>query len=273
VPAAASSVAAPPPGEHRLTAAAAASIGTGHPNPPTALSVAAQVDLDEHHRAPVHAARSGIVGEIYVIAGQRVKKGTMLFSISHGRLPAEPVRALIDGEIDALDVHLGDAVTGAETSGKDATRLAAVVDLDEAIVVAAPPPGTLLGATSDFVADAYSNRVYEGKVSFVAPDGQKLQVRMQNADHLLRPGMRGTLMVHLPEQWKLPVEGVEVPRSALVSGASRVLVKRPPAPDGQVPFVETPVTIAFDGGGRAVVVTGLPKDAVIAWNAAAVGAP
>jgi multidrug efflux pump subunit AcrA (membrane-fusion protein) len=272
VPAAASSVSSPPPGEHRLTASAAAAVGTGHPSVPTALSVAAQVDLDEHHRAPAYAARSGIVAEIDVIAGQRVKKGAVLFSISHGPRPAEPVRALIDGEVDSIDVHVGDAVTGAEASGKEATRLAAVVDLGEVIVVAVPPPGAALGAKSHFAAEAFANRVYEGVVTFVAPNGQTLQVRMQNADHALRPGMRGALLVELPESWKLPFEGVEVPRSALVGGASRVLVKGQPAPDGTVPFVETPVTIAFDGGGRALVVRGLTKDAEIAWSAAAVGA-
>jgi multidrug efflux pump subunit AcrA (membrane-fusion protein) len=260
----------PPPGEHRLTASDAARIATEHPAAPASLSVAAQVDLDEHHRAAAHAARSGVVAAIPVRAGQRVKKGEVLFSISHGTLPAEPVRALIDGEIDSIDVHLGDAVTGAEASGKEATKLGAVVDLDQVILVAVPPPGTLLGSPTEFATESYPSRRFDGAVTFVAPDGQKLQVRTNNPDHSLRPGMHGSLSVQLPANARLPFEGVVVPRSALVGGASRVLVKGGPTPDGQVPFVETPVTIAFDGGGPTVVVTGLTKGAEIAYRAAAV---
>jgi multidrug efflux pump subunit AcrA (membrane-fusion protein) len=272
VPAAPSSVPSPPPGEHWLTASAAAGIGTEHAAAVASLSVAAHVDLDEHHRATVHAARSGVVAAIPVRPGQRVKKGDLLFSISHAALPAEPVRALIEGEIDSIDVHLGDAVTGAEASGKEATKLGAVVDLSQVIVVAVPPPSSLLGARAEFSPEAYPNRRYDGAVTFIAPDGQKLQVRMENPDHALRPGMHGSLSVQLPEHAPLPFEGVVVPRSALVGGASRVLVKGEPTPDGHVSFVETPVTIAFDGGGPTVVVTGLTKGAEFVWRAAAVDA-
>jgi hypothetical protein len=236
------------------------------PIAPEAYSVAAMVDLDEQHRAQMHSVHSGVVASIAVKPAQRVKKGDVLLTIDRGARVMEPIRSLMDGEIAAIEVGQGDAVAGADKDPRSATLLVVVVDLDGVIVTATTlPPGVLIGTDALFRTESYASRVWSGKLTSISSDRRQLRCPMMNMDHLLRPGMRGMLdlVLHAP----LPVEGVQIPRSAILPGSTAVLVKSSPAPDGRVRLIETRVTTTFDGGAPYVVVTGITKDSEILWDA------
>ncbi|HEY8090048.1 MAG TPA: biotin/lipoyl-binding protein [Polyangiaceae bacterium] len=256
----------PPAGEHWFTAEAAAHLRLTRPIAPEGYSVAAVVDLDEQHRAQMHSVHSGVVASIAVKPSQRVKKGDVLLTIDRGARVMEPIRSLMDGEIASIQVGQGDAVAGADKDPRGATPLALVVDLDSVMVTATTlPPGVMVGADALFWTESYASRLWAGKLASVSSDRRQLRCPMLNMDHLLRPGMRGRLdlVLHAP----LPVEGVQIPRSAILPGSTAVLVKSPPAPDGRVRFVETRVTTTFDGGAPYVLVTGITKDSEILWDA------
>ena len=266
---------AAPPGEHwlsvedaaRVVVAGAASRG---------YLLAAKVSVDEQHGAHMHSPRSGTVTTIGVTPGQRVKAGAPLLTIDTGAGAAGKtitIKSPIAGEVIAIAVAQGGAVTGAEAGAREATELVFVADLDRVVLTTtAAPPGQRVGATVSFRVPEMADRVFQGEVSWVADDGSQLRTAMANADHTLHLGMSGTLLLEQENAGRI------IPRTALQVGSpaagaaprpSVVIVKRGNTPDGRVRFVETPAALVFDGGASSVTVSGLVADLAVVTDAGA----
>jgi membrane fusion protein, heavy metal efflux system len=125
------------------------------------------------------------------------------------------VRAPIEGRVAALDVTIGQVLTGDESivTVTQLDRVAAALRVYERDVARIK-----LGNPVDIAVQAYPDRVFRGTVGFVGdildPVTRTLQARvdLDNADGALKPGMTARASVALPagpkELW-IPVEAAQ----------------------------------------------------------------
>ena len=205
--------------------------------------MAAKVVIDETRTVQVRAKVAGLVTAVPVAVGRRVKAGdTLVIVESGGRKSSLPSPRA--GEVVSIAVEAGNAVTAK-------AALVVVSDTDVVLVVAAPvPPSVIAGTVAAFRVEAFPDKVFMGKVDSLSSD-REARVKMANNEGWLRPGMVG--MVRLDAE----VEGFGLPRAALRNAGRSVLIKRGRTPDGFVRFVETSVSVVFDGGAPFVAIAGV----------------
>jgi biotin carboxyl carrier protein len=162
-----------------------------------------------------------------------------------------------DGEVVRVLVQPGQQVLGEQDDHAFATELVVVADPAYVVVVADDVPrGVRAGAHASFRADGLPDVVFECNVATSTAD-PALRCPLPDPTRRLRPGTHGRLLLTVAD-----APGLAIPRAALVRDGAAVLVRGAAAPDGRVRFVETPVSVAFDGGRDApvVTVTGLTGD-------------
>jgi len=257
--AAASSAATPPPGERWVAPGDAAKLATTTAQPASEVAcvvIEARVVLDELHTARVRTPRAGKVHDVFVAAGQTVKKGAPLMVVDAASGPVT-----LKAPIAAQVVLVGTAQGSTVDEGRD---LVVLSDMDRVIVAADDMPvGVAGGAPATFRLPSLAARTWATKLAGISPDVPHLRAAVDNHDHVLQPADTGTLAIV-----KKDAPGFVVPRAALLPGGGAVLVRRGDAPDGRARFVETPVKRAFDAGGQVLAVEGLAAGDVVVADAA-----
>jgi hypothetical protein len=162
-----------------------------------------------------------------------------------------------------VEVQPGQPVIGTDVDPNLPTDLVQLADLDHVVLLADDAPaGITTGTAAIFHIEALPGVVFLGTVS-VAQWPPRLRCPLDNLDHRLKPGMTGTMA--LPS---VPTHALGVPRTALLPGAA-VLVRGGDAPGGRVRLVKTPVELSASANDALVAVTGLPSEAEVVADVAA----
>jgi HlyD family secretion protein len=159
-------------------------------------------------------------------------------SVDNARIQLEDtdVRAPVTGTIIEKDVERGTVIASATSNVSGGTTLLKMANLslvqvrtlvDETDIGKVQP-----GQEAAVTVDAYPNRTFEGTVLKIEPQAQTeqnvtvfpVQVRIQNQDGLLRPGMNTEVEIHIGSRQQVPA----VPNAALrtprdVGSAAEVL--------------------------------------------------
>jgi cobalt-zinc-cadmium efflux system membrane fusion protein len=157
--------------------------------------------------------------------------------------------AEIDGEVVMRSVSPGMEVQG-QYGGGSPLELFTLGEADEVWAVAElyemDLPRVSVGSKAQVHAVTYPNRIFEGKIDWVAgmldPTTRtaKVRVRLPNADRALKPEMLASVVVSVDRRRTLAV-----PRSAVVRLGERtvVFVERGAAPDGRHRFERVAVDV------------------------------
>jgi hypothetical protein len=236
-------------------------VRTGRLTAATGVWLSAHVAHDERHLARLSALRSGVVETIDATVGKRVKKGDRLLTIQTAKPAGKlAITTPIDGEVYSVGVALGEAAAGVDTDPQGATELVVVGDPSVVAVVSDhAPPLAHLGAPATLHVPRLPARVYNMKVQQIMPEDGRVRALVSVPERQLHPGDVGALFLD-----SVTTPGLGLPRTALLPGDPAVLVRRDGGREGQVRYVEVPVTITFDGGGPVVSVQGpAPEDDVV----------
>ena len=170
------------------------------------------------------------------------------------------LRALIDGEVVARQVHPGMEVQG-QYGGGTPVELFTLGSLDHVWIVADVFEIDLgriaVGQDANISVITYPNETFRGKVEWVssALDATtrtaKLRCRLDNADHRLKPEMYATVAVQVPGRQVLAL-----PRSAIcrLGGKTVVFVEAGRSPTGERRFERRPISVDAEAGGDVVPV-------------------
>lgn len=174
------------------------------------------------------------------------------------------LRARIDGEVIARNVHPGMEVQG-QYGGGDSTELFTIGEADVVWVYADVFEMDIgrvqVGAPVRIKAVAHPDKVFEGKVEWVAqaldPATRTVKVRctLSNAERLLLPEMHATVEIEADARKVLAL-----PRAAILrmGEQSVVFVEAGEAPNGGKRFERRPVVVEeADGDGWAPVKRGI----------------
>ncbi len=159
-------------------------------------------------------------------------------SVDNARIQLEDtdVRAPVTGTIIEKDVERGTVIASATSNVSGGTTLLKMANLnlvqvrtlvDETDIGKVQP-----GQEATITVDAYPNRTFEGTVLKIEPQAQTeqnvtvfpVQVRIQNQEGLLRPGMNTEVEIHVGSRLQVPAvpnEALRTPRD--VASAAQVL--------------------------------------------------
>jgi multidrug efflux system membrane fusion protein len=179
------------------------------------------------------------------------------------------VRAPFDGQLGVRHVEVGQFLT----AGTQIVSLTDLSTLYANFTVTEKDSGQLkVGQTVRVVVDAYPGRNFEGKITTIEPQistdtrNIHVQARLDNPDHILKPGMFTTTTVVLPD--KPPV--ITVPETAVdytLYGDSVYLLTEKKEDDGKTSLtaVRTFVRVGDRVDGRAEILSGVKDgDRVVA---------
>jgi RND family efflux transporter MFP subunit len=168
------------------------------------------------------------------------------------------VRAPFDGLVAERLVSIGDFVGVG-------TKVASVVRIDPLRVVLTVPEQSVsqvsVGQEVTFRVDAYPDRTFAGTVRFISPAlraeqrAMTVEAIVPNADGLLKPGLFASA-----DLVQAPQPALMLARTAVreVGSTSRVFIVKGDRLEEQI------VTLGQQAGDRVEIVSGLPRDAVVA---------
>jgi multidrug efflux system membrane fusion protein len=179
------------------------------------------------------------------------------------------VRAPFDGELGVRHVEVGQYLT----AGTQIVTLTDLSVLYANFTATEKDSGQLkVGQTVRVTVDAYSGRVFEGKINAIEPQiatdtrNIRVQATLANPEHILKPGMFATTTVVLPD--KPPVVTVlETAVDYTLYGDSVFLITEKKGDDGKTSLsaVRTFVRTGNRVNGRTEILSGLkPGDRVVA---------
>ena len=187
-------------------------------------------------------------------------------SVDNARIQLEDtdVRAPVTGTIIEKDVERGTVIASATSNVSGGTTLLKMANLslvqvrtlvDETDIGKVQP-----GQEAAVTVDAYPNRTFEGTVLKIEPQAQTeqnvtvfpVQVRIQNQEGLLRPGMNTEVEIHIGSRQQVPA----VPNAALrtqrdVGSAAEVLGLSPEEVQTQLAASAPPATGSAGATPRA----------------------
>jgi multidrug efflux system membrane fusion protein len=179
------------------------------------------------------------------------------------------VRSPFDGQLGVRHVEVGQYLSAGTliVTLTDLSKVYAnitVTEKDRAIIA--------VGQEVDIMVDAYPGRTFKGKITTIEPQissdtrNVRVQATLDNAEHLLKPGMFATVSVVLPPN---PAQ-VTLPETAVdytLYGDSVFLVKETKGDDGKTTLnaERVPVTTGTRVHGRVAITKGVKAgDRVIA---------
>ncbi|MER3447504.1 MAG: efflux RND transporter periplasmic adaptor subunit [Candidatus Dadabacteria bacterium] len=158
------------------------------------LIVSGIVKPEPNRVADVTTRAEGLIQEIYVNLGDRVKKGQKLATILPRQIGNPPPLVSITAPLSGIVIERNISLGGAVEPNKTLFR---IVDLSKVIVEGdvfeRDVSKVKLGQDARIRLDAYPNRIFTGKVTFVASqlDPQKrtlhLWISVDNKEELLKP--------------------------------------------------------------------------------------
>ena len=187
-------------------------------------------------------------------------------SVDNARIQLEDtdVRAPVTGTIIEKDVERGTVIASATSNVSGGTTLLKMANLnlvqvrtlvDETDIGKVQP-----GQEATITVDAYPNRTFEGTVLKIEPQAQTeqnvtvfpVQVRIQNQEGLLRPGMNTEVEIHVGSRLQVPAvpnEALRTPRD--VASAAQVLGLSPEAVQQQLAATAQPSASSAGATPRA----------------------
>jgi len=179
------------------------------------LEVTGQVAQDSDRFIHVHSAQAGIVTDISVAVGARVKAGSVLATIeAKDPVGVFAVMAPTPGLVIGIHATKGtsvDTLTSLMTVA-DLSQVWATFDFYEQDAGAVD-----IGQRLDVRSVAYADRVFSGKIIFVSPQVDqhtrmiKVRAQVENPDYALKLGMFVTGLLYVP----VAEESLVVPQSAI----------------------------------------------------------
>ncbi len=219
----------------------------------------------------IYADVPGKVTSVLVRKGDMVEKGQTIAYVSQNKAgysyQDSPVVSTVSGEVLTLNVAQGDNITASEA--------VAGILTDSGLKIQTEVPERYIavlekGETSTFTVRSYPERVYEGRLSYIAPVVDtstrtvSIELSVEGDDEGLMPGMAATV--------SLAVESVSdvitLPLSAVEEDISGSYVYVVTGGISEKRYVET----GLDDGERIAVISGLNEgEAVIVSGAASDG--
>lgn len=190
-----------------------------------ALDYVANVTAQDE--AVVYPKVTGKIVEKILEDGAAVKKGEVIALIDRDEVGLKfekaPVESPLSGVIGRVYVDKGSSVT-------PQTPVALVVDMDRVRVRLDVPekylPSVTVGQKADISVDAWPSDVFNGTVVKVSPvvdtasRTAPVEIRIENADHRLKPGMFCRVRVVLEERKRVPA----VTKEAVIVGERESIV-------------------------------------------------
>ena len=220
----------------------------------------------------IYADVSGKVTSVLVRKGDMIEKGQTIAYVSQNKAgysyQDSPVVSTVSGEVLTLNVAQGDNITTAEP--------VAGILTDSGLRIQTEVPERYIavleeGKVSPFTVRSYPERVYEGRLSYVAPVVDtstrtvKIELSVEGDDEGLMPGMAATVSLAVDSVSDV----ITLPLSAVNEDGSGSYVYVVTGNISEKRYVET----GLDDGERIAVLSGLNEgESVVVSGAASDGA-